>query len=186
MAQMLESERRDFWEICEEQYQTRSTVLTLQLPVAQWHEQIGDGSQEPPCDTHLTRALKLRETHAVASATSAASFKRVNVGNRSVGGKGAHRVGRLQYSFVVSIRSTSFKECSHHHRRVRPDDGGFSAGNSKGWTPSAFLLSTVPLNGTDEFDGVFVGRRRGAGGEEAAQGHCAPIARCLAAPLATR
>ncbi len=42
MAPMMESERRDFWEICEERYQTRSTVLTSQLPVAQWHEQIGD------------------------------------------------------------------------------------------------------------------------------------------------
>jgi DNA replication protein DnaC len=37
-----ETERRDFWEICEERYQTRSTILTSQLPVARWHEQIGD------------------------------------------------------------------------------------------------------------------------------------------------
>lgn len=42
MAPMSESERRDFWEISEERYQTRSTILTSQLPVAQWHEQIGD------------------------------------------------------------------------------------------------------------------------------------------------
>ncbi len=31
-----------FWEICEDRYQTRSTILTSQLPVARWHEQIGD------------------------------------------------------------------------------------------------------------------------------------------------
>ena len=37
-----ETERRDFWEICEDRYQTRSTILTSQLPVARWHEQIGD------------------------------------------------------------------------------------------------------------------------------------------------
>lgn len=42
MAPMAETERRDFWEICEDRYQTRSTVLTSQLPVARWHEQIGD------------------------------------------------------------------------------------------------------------------------------------------------
>jgi DNA replication protein DnaC len=42
MAPLQESERRDFWEICEERYQTRSTILTSQVPVAQWHEQIGD------------------------------------------------------------------------------------------------------------------------------------------------
>ena len=32
----------DFCEICENRYQTRSTILTSQLPVARWHEQIGD------------------------------------------------------------------------------------------------------------------------------------------------
>ncbi len=42
MAPVAKAERRDFWEICEDRYQTRSTILTSQLPVARWHEQIGD------------------------------------------------------------------------------------------------------------------------------------------------
>ena len=42
MAPLSEPERRDFWEICEERYQRRSLILTSQLPVARWHEQIGD------------------------------------------------------------------------------------------------------------------------------------------------
>jgi DNA replication protein DnaC len=42
MAALSETERRDFWKICEDRYQTRSTILTAQLPVARWHEQIGD------------------------------------------------------------------------------------------------------------------------------------------------
>lgn len=42
MAPLSEVERRDVWEICEDRYQTRSTVLTSQLPVSRWHEQIGD------------------------------------------------------------------------------------------------------------------------------------------------
>jgi DNA replication protein DnaC len=42
MVLLSESERRDFWEICEDRYQTRSTLLTSQLPVSKWHEQIGD------------------------------------------------------------------------------------------------------------------------------------------------
>lgn len=42
MAPMAESERRDFWEIAEDRYQTRSMILTSQLPVSRWHEQIGD------------------------------------------------------------------------------------------------------------------------------------------------
>ena len=41
-APLGESERRDFLEICEDRYQARSTILTSQLPVAKWHEQIGD------------------------------------------------------------------------------------------------------------------------------------------------
>jgi DNA replication protein DnaC len=42
MAPLNETERREVWEICEDRYQTRSTVLASQLPVARWHEQIGD------------------------------------------------------------------------------------------------------------------------------------------------
>ncbi len=42
MAPLSETERRDFWEICEDRYQTRSMILTSQLPVARWHEQVGD------------------------------------------------------------------------------------------------------------------------------------------------
>ena len=42
MAPMSEPERRDFWAIFEDCYQTRSTVLTSQLPVGRWHEQIGE------------------------------------------------------------------------------------------------------------------------------------------------
>jgi DNA replication protein DnaC len=58
MSSLSEPERRDFWEICEDRYQVRSTILTSQLPVSRWHEQIGDptladgsrpsGSQRPP------------------------------------------------------------------------------------------------------------------------------------------
>jgi DNA replication protein DnaC len=42
MAPLSEPERRDFREICEDRYQTRSMILTSQLPVERWHEQIGD------------------------------------------------------------------------------------------------------------------------------------------------
>ena len=39
---MKEQERRDFREICEDRYQARSLILTSQMPVSKWHEQIGD------------------------------------------------------------------------------------------------------------------------------------------------
>jgi hypothetical protein len=60
MALLSEPERRDFWEICEDRYQVRSTILTSQLPVSRWRGQIGDptladGIPRPPgaqCPSH--------------------------------------------------------------------------------------------------------------------------------------
>ena len=42
MAPLADADRRDFLEICEDRYGTRSTILTSQLPLAHWHDQIGD------------------------------------------------------------------------------------------------------------------------------------------------
>jgi DNA replication protein DnaC len=42
MAPLKDAERRDFLEICDDRYQRRSTILTSQVPVEHWHEQIGD------------------------------------------------------------------------------------------------------------------------------------------------
>lgn len=42
MAALADSERRDFLEICDDRYQSRSTILASQIPVAHWHERIGD------------------------------------------------------------------------------------------------------------------------------------------------
>jgi DNA replication protein DnaC len=39
---LADTERRDFLEICDDRYSTRSTILTSQVPVTQWHDQIGD------------------------------------------------------------------------------------------------------------------------------------------------
>jgi DNA replication protein DnaC len=42
MAPMKDVERRDFLEICDDRYQSRSMILTSQVPTEHWHEQIGD------------------------------------------------------------------------------------------------------------------------------------------------
>jgi DNA replication protein DnaC len=42
MAPLKDSERRDFLEVCDDRYQRRSMILTSQMPVDHWHEQIGD------------------------------------------------------------------------------------------------------------------------------------------------
>ena len=39
---LADTERRDFLEICDDRYATRSTILTSQIPLAHWHDQIGD------------------------------------------------------------------------------------------------------------------------------------------------
>ena len=44
MAPLKDSERRDLLETCYDRYQRRSIVITSQLPVSHWHEQIGDPS----------------------------------------------------------------------------------------------------------------------------------------------
>jgi DNA replication protein DnaC len=44
MAPLKDAERRDFLEICDDRYQRRAMILTSQMPVAHWHEQIGDPS----------------------------------------------------------------------------------------------------------------------------------------------
>lgn len=44
MAPLKDSERRDFLELCDDRYQSRSLILTSQVPIAHWHEQIGDPS----------------------------------------------------------------------------------------------------------------------------------------------
>ena len=42
MAPLKDGERRDILEICDDRYQRRSMILTSQMPVPHWHEQIGD------------------------------------------------------------------------------------------------------------------------------------------------
>jgi DNA replication protein DnaC len=42
MAPLKDSERRDFLEIGDDRYERRSLILTSQMPIAHWHEQIGD------------------------------------------------------------------------------------------------------------------------------------------------
>ena len=53
-APLAESERRDFLEVSEDRYQLRSTILTSQVPLARWHEQIGDPTL---ADTILDRLV---------------------------------------------------------------------------------------------------------------------------------
>jgi DNA replication protein DnaC len=54
MAALKDGERRDFLEICDDRYQRRSMILTSQMPVAHWHEQIGDATL---ADSILDRLL---------------------------------------------------------------------------------------------------------------------------------
>jgi hypothetical protein len=77
MAPLAETERRDFWEICEDRYQTRSTILTSQLPVARWHEQIGDPTATASSIGWFTTLIASR-CAAIPCARSAALSRRAN------------------------------------------------------------------------------------------------------------
>jgi DNA replication protein DnaC len=64
-------QRRDFWEICEGRYQMRPTILTSQLPVSRWHEQIGDPT--------LADGILNRLVHdALASKCAAIRWAKIN------------------------------------------------------------------------------------------------------------
>jgi DNA replication protein DnaC len=71
-APLAESERRDFLEICEDRYQMRSVILTSQVPVAKWHEQIGELPAEPaPIAAARSAEEKLRAYWAMKGNPSA-------------------------------------------------------------------------------------------------------------------
>lgn len=44
VAPMTDSNRRDFLELIDDRYQRSSTLITSQLPVAHWHDSIGDAT----------------------------------------------------------------------------------------------------------------------------------------------
>ena len=42
LAKLNSDNRRDLLELLEDRYASRSTIVTSQLPLAQWHERLGD------------------------------------------------------------------------------------------------------------------------------------------------
>ena len=78
MAPLSEPERRDFWEICEDRYQVRSTILTSQLPVSRWHEQVGDPT--------LAEGILDRLVHNAAPHRDAWGFNAKNRGKQNAKG----------------------------------------------------------------------------------------------------
>ena len=42
LAPMTDSERRDFLEVIEDRHGSASTIIATQLPIENWHENIGD------------------------------------------------------------------------------------------------------------------------------------------------
>ena len=60
LAPVQDQERRDLLEILEDRYGTRSTIVTSQLPPAQWHDHIGDATlADAICDRLLHNAHRL-------------------------------------------------------------------------------------------------------------------------------
>lgn len=60
LSPVRESERRDFLEVLEDRYGTRSTVVTSQLPTDQWHDHLGDPTlADAICDRLLHNAHRI-------------------------------------------------------------------------------------------------------------------------------
>jgi DNA replication protein DnaC len=60
LAPLAEMERRDFLEILEDRHTTTSTIMTSQLPIAKWHDTIGDPTiADAICDRIVHNAHKL-------------------------------------------------------------------------------------------------------------------------------
>jgi len=60
LVPLAESERRDLLEIMEDRYGNRSTILTSQMPVTQWHDQVGDPTiADAFCDRLLHNAHRI-------------------------------------------------------------------------------------------------------------------------------
>lgn len=60
MAPVRDQDRRDLLEILDDRHGTRSTILTSQLPVAKWHDYLGDPTQaDAVCDRVLSNAHRI-------------------------------------------------------------------------------------------------------------------------------
>ena len=60
LVPLAECERRDLLEIMEDRYGNRSTILTSQVPVEQWHDQVGDPTiADAFCDRLLHNAHRI-------------------------------------------------------------------------------------------------------------------------------
>jgi len=44
LSKLNEDQRKDFLEVMEDRYELRSTIITSQIPVAKWHDIIGDST----------------------------------------------------------------------------------------------------------------------------------------------
>lgn len=81
MAPLADSERRDFLEVCDDRYASRSTILTSQVPLAQWHDQIGDPTIADSILDRLVHNAHRIELHG-ASMRKAKAGKPVREENR--------------------------------------------------------------------------------------------------------
>ena len=136
MAPMSEAERRDFWEIAEDRYQARSMILTSQLPVSRWHEQIGDPTL---ADSILDRLVHQRSSYRDArriDAQAARGERRKMNTNRQA--KSCGKDGQ-----ITPLEIASRFPLSHSFNNNKLDDRDHFLEN-----PSASVASLRPLIGS--------------------------------------
>lgn len=63
LSPLADTERRDFLEIMEDRYNVRSTIISSQIPVEQWHDLIGEPTiADAICDRLIHNAHKIKLT----------------------------------------------------------------------------------------------------------------------------
>lgn len=60
LAPLKDQERRDLYEILDDRFGSRSTIMTSQLPTAKWHDHVGDPlTADAVCDRILHNAHRI-------------------------------------------------------------------------------------------------------------------------------
>jgi hypothetical protein len=108
MALLSAPERRDFREIFEDRYQVGSTILSPQLSVSRWHEQIGDPTLAP----HSRPPSAQRPRFGVEESGQAEHVK-ASKHNPSGSVNAGQQIAAYPFNFRCTLKSETIKHGSN-------------------------------------------------------------------------
>ena len=108
----MENERSDLWEIAEEYYQSRSTILNSQILVIPMHQQIGDPRAAYGI---LTGLSTIRTIETVIAAKLCGLNLQMNQADSSLSPAQSMHQRHSQHRFGKSLRFDEFIEAARVH-----------------------------------------------------------------------